>query len=375
MKIVYCIQSAYNSGGMERMLSIKANYMCDKLGHDVYVITTDQKGRKNFYEFSDKIKFIDLSIGYSELEGKSLLKKVFLYRGKRRRHYDELCRVLRELHADVAISMFGREISFLWKISDGSKKVLELHFAKYVRLQRRQNRLGKIVSMFNTWLDEIYVKKYDKFVVLTKEDMADWKKCDNITAIPNPTCLNPSRQAGLERKRVVAVGRLCYQKGFDMLISAWRKVHAELPDWSLDIYGNGEWESRLSKQISDMNLESSIKIHKPSAEIDLVYLDSSVFAFSSRYEGFGLVLVEAMSCGVPVVSFSCKCGPKDIITDGYDGYLVKEEDMDAFAQSLLKLMKDSMLRKSMGQNARCTSMKYELGHIMEIWDSTLKSLI
>lgn len=157
MKIVYCIQSAYNSGGMERMLSIKANYMCDKLGHDVYVITTDQKGRKNFYEFSDKIKFIDLSIGYSELEGKSLLKKVFLYRGKRRRHYDELCRVLRELHADVAISMFGREISFLWKISDGSKKVLELHFAKYVRLQRRQNRLGKIVSMFNTWLDEIYL--------------------------------------------------------------------------------------------------------------------------------------------------------------------------------------------------------------------------
>lgn len=375
MKIAYCIESTYNSGGMERVLSMKANYLCEKLGYDVYVITTDQGGHSNFFYFSDRIKFIDLDVGYKELDGKPFVRKVPLYWKKRRIHYAKLSNVLAGLNADIVISMFGKETSMLWRMKDGSKKILELHFSKYLRLMVQQSASMKVVNLFRTFMDDIFARRYDRLIVLTQEDGMSWKKFRNLMVIPNPTFMHPDCPAALENKRVIAVGRLCYQKGFDMLVSAWALVHPSEPDWHLDIYGQGEWKESLERQITECGLDASISIHQPVTDIQSIYLESSILALTSRYEGFGLVLTEAIGCGVPVVSFACKCGPRDIIKDGHNGFLVRENDVKGLAGKLLHLMRHQDMRKEMGKNAMESAQEYDMEIIMKKWDDVFKSLL
>lgn len=374
MRIVYCIHSTYNSGGMERILSIKANYLCEKLGYEVYIVTTDQGCRSNFFEFSNKIKFIDLSVRYLELEHIGLFKKVYLYYRKKKEHEKKMRDLLFRLRVDIVISMFERELSFLYKIKDGSAKVCEIHFSKFVRLQKFPKGIMKLISLVNTYRDEFYAKKYDKFIVLTYEDLHYWSNCKNIQCIPNPSIIRADKPAILKNKKVLAIGRLCYQKGFDLLITAWQLVHQQALDWELHIYGEGNLKDYLEKLIEDLNMKSCISIHAPNIDVKRLYQDSSIFAFSSRYEGFGLVLVEAMSCGIPVVSFDCKCGPKDIILDNYNGLLVPENDVQSMAMALLKLISDENLRKQLGYNALLSSDKYTVDNIMSIWNSLFLSL-
>ncbi len=375
MKIAYCIESAYNSGGMERVLSLKANYLCEKLGYDVYVITTDQASHSNFFEFSDRIKFIDLDVGYKELAGKPFVRKTYLYWKKRRMHYARLKNVLDGLNADIVISMFGKEASMLWRIKDGSRKILEFHFSKYMRLMVQQSAAMKAINLFRTLMEDIFARHYDRMIVLTQEDGKSWKRFRNLMVIPNPTFMHPDRPAALDNKRVIVVGRLCHQKGLDMLVSAWALVHQSEPDWHLDIYGSGEWKESLERQITECGLDTSIRIHQPVTDIQSIYMESSILALTSRYEGFPLVLTEAMGCGVPVVSFACKCGPRDIIKDGYNGFLVRENDVKGFAEKLLHLMRRRDIRKEMGKNAMSSAQEYDMEIIMKKCDGGIKSLL
>lgn len=224
-------------------------------------------------------------------------------------------------------------------------------------------------------MDDIFARHYDRLIVLTQEDGKSWKRFRNLMVIPNPTFMHPARPAALENKRVIAVGRLCHQKGFDMLVSAWALVHPSEPDWHLDIYGSGEWKESLERQITECGLDTSISIHQPVADIQSVYLESSILALTSRYEGFGLVLTEAMGCGVPVVSFACKCGPRDIIEDGYNGFLVSENDVKGFAGKLLYLVRHKEMRKEIGKNAMESAQEYDMEAIMKKWDDVFKSLL
>ena len=263
MKIAYCIESAYNSGGMERVLSLKANDLCEKLGYDVYVITTDQAGRSNFFEFSDRIRFIDLDVGYKELAGEPFFRKTYLYLKKRRIHYARLKNVLDGLNADIVISMFGKEASMLWRMKDGSKKILERHFSKYMRLMVQQSASMRVINSFRTLIDDIFARRYDRLIVLTQEDGMSWKRFRNLMVIPNPTFMHPDCPATLENKRVIAVGRLCHQKGFDMLVSAWALVHPSEPEWHLDIYGSGGMEGAAGA--SNNRVRTGCKHQHPSA--------------------------------------------------------------------------------------------------------------
>ncbi len=373
MKILYCIQATYNSGGMERILSLKANYLADILNYDVYIVTTDQNDKPNFYFFSPKIKFVDLNIGYSNINGSNLLKKILVRHKKILLHKKKLYDLLLTIKPDIVISMFGREVDFLWKYKDGSKKVLEFHFSRYVRIKRKQPLPWKIISLFNTYKDNIFARKYDKFVVLTKEDSNYWKKCPNCVCIPNPAINLRAQTSSCENKRIIAVGRLSYQKGYDTLLKIWYLIENKVPDWSLHIFGGGELELELKKQISKFKLQSVI-IHKPTSNINKEYLSSSVFVLSSRYEGFPMVLLEAMSCGLPVVSFACKCGPRDIVKDGYNGFIVEEGNNRKFADKLLYIIQNESCRKAMGRNAKESVKLYNMDDIMAQWDTLFKSL-
>lgn len=364
MKIVYCIHSLYNSGGMERIITEKANALSE-LGHHVTVVTADQMNRPIFFPLHPSVSYYDLEINYSE--NRSLLKKMCYNHYKFKQHKDKLSRLLHELHPDITISTMGNEFLFLYKIKDGSKKLLEIHFAKGYRAMRNRQWLWRLIDLYRDKQEELLASRYDKFVVLTQEDRLRWKNADNIIAIPNFLTSYPTRQASLENEVCLAVGRLSYQKGFDMLVKSWKLIHDQFPNWKLNIYGGGELYDFLNALIDSLGLKGTVRIYPPTTQIGNAYLESSIMLVTSRYEGFSLVILEAHSYGLPVVSFACKCGPRDLIKDGVDGFLVENNDIETFAHKVMGLMGNMSKREEMGQAAYKSSLDYSKERIMAQW--------
>lgn len=365
MKIVYCITSLYNSGGMERVLSCKANYLSG-LGHEVHIVTTDQCGRPPFFDFDTRIQMHDLDINHEETTG-SLWRKVSAYPLKHWRHRRRLTRLLLSLRADVVVSMFGLEVGIVPKVRDGSLKVLEYHFSKNKRLEYGRTGLWRLIDQWRTRQDEKVVHRYDHFVVLTEEDKALWGDLPNICAIPNPLPFTSQEVSPLDGRVVVAAGRHDYQKNFEALIDIWALLAERYPDWKLKIYGDGRLRPELEARVARLGLERSILLEKPTRDMRSVYLSGSVYALTSHYEGLPMVLLEAQTMGLPIVAYACQCGPRDVITDGEDGYVIDFGDKAAFAAALERLMVDEELRRSMGAAAKHASARYELERVMAQW--------
>lgn len=351
MKIAYLIPGTFNSGGMERVLANKCNYLVE-CGFDITIITTEQQQQPSFYTLSPKIKHIDIDINYCETQSYPFFLRLVWYIFKSQKHKKALRKILLQEQFDVVISMFSSETHWLPSIEDGSKKILEIHFCKFFRLQAIRKGLMGLVDRYRSYIDERAVKKYDKFAVLSNEDSAYWGALPNITTIHNATSFMPSTQSDVKHKRVIAAGRLTYQKGFDKLIKVWSEVSKKHPDWKLDIFGEGEEHDSLQSSIDKLNLRATVTINPPTKEIMQEVINSSIYLLTSNYEGFVMVLIEAMSCGVPAVSFACKCGPRDIVTDGVDGFLIEQDDISAMVDKTCALIESEELRVSMGRKAR-----------------------
>lgn len=374
MKIAYCIAGTYNSGGMERVLANKANYLVEH-GHEVAIITTDQRGQKPFFALDSRIRCYDLGINYEENNGKSFLNKLLHYPAKQFRHKQRLTKLLKELKADIVISMFCNEAALLPSINDGSRKILEIHFSRFKRLQYARKGLWRIADNWRSRNDEKIAARYDKFVVLTHEDEAFWKGCSNICVIPNARTFTFEQPAPLTSKTVVAVGRYNYQKGFDLLIDAWSQVCRTASGWTLHIVGDGELRPAMEKQIAELGLQGKVVLRKAgSEEMREVYAGAAFLAMSSHYEGLPMVLLEAQAAGLPIVSFTCKCGPRDVVNDGETGFLVPEENVERLADAMLLLIGDSELRKSMGKRAFNNSEKFAVPTVMKQWETLFREV-
>ena len=373
MKIVYCIPATSNSGGMERVLSGKANYLAS-LGHEIAIITTDQRGKAPFFPFREGIAQYDLGINYDENNDEGILSKLRSYPGKKRRHKALLTSLLMELKADVVVSMFGDDADLLPSIADGSKKVLEYHFSKLKRLQYGRTGLWRLVDQIRTKLDERTVRPYDRFVVLTKEDQGYWGALPNIRVIPNALPFTTDTPSDCKAHRVVAAGRYDFQKNFELLIRLWARLAPSFPDWELYIVGDGKMRAELTALVSSLGLTGSITLATPTHQMQEVYRSSSVYAMTSRYEGLPMVLLEAQQMGLPIVSFACPCGPRDVITDGRDGFLIEPGDEERFVAELSRLMVDEELRCKMGEEARKASLRYTVDHVMAQWVELFEGL-
>ncbi len=367
-KIVYLIQHLYSSAGMERVLSVKANYLAEQ-GYDITIITTDQKGRNPYFALDSRIKLYDLAINYEENNGKSIWNKLFNYPIKQLSYRKQLTKLLQRLKVDIVISTFGQEASFLPKIKDGSKKLLEYHFSKLKRFDYGRKGLWHIIDNWRTHNEISIVKSYDKFVVLTKEDQALWGDLPNIISISNPLQKACSKMPNYNAKRVMAAGRLSYEKNFSELIHIWAKLTTKYPDWTLDIFGDGRQRETLQKQIEDLNLINVVKLHHSTSSIEDEYLKSSIFVMTSHYEGMPMVLLEAQGIGLPIVSYACQCGPRDIITDEVNGFLIKPQNQEDFVIRLSQLMDSLALRQTMGIEAKNNSKKFLIQEIMSNWES------
>lgn len=373
MKILYCIACTCHSGGMERVLTNKVNYLA-RHGYEIVVVTTDQRGRLPFFPLKPSIRCIDLGINYDENNGKSFLNKLLHYPLKQCRHKKRLKAVLMTERPDVTVSMFNNDAGFIPSIKDGSAKVLEIHFSKFKRLQYGRKGLWKLADWWRSKQDEKTVRKFDRFVVLTEEDKAYWGDLPNIMVMPNAISGIPAETALLENKKVIAVGRYVYQKGFERLVDAWHLLASRFPDWKLDIIGEGEERPLLEQRIHFYGLDGQVTLTRPTQEIGKVYQEASILASSSRYEGLPMVLLEAQAFGLPIVAFQCKCGPKDIVSDGMNGYLVPEGDTAGMARRLEILMKDEDLRKRMGLKAKESALRFNEETIMKKWMNTFQTL-
>ena len=374
MRLVYCIAGTRHSGGMERVLANKANYWV-RHGHDVTIVTTDQHGELPFFHLDTRVKCIDLEINYEDNNGKSIWNKLAYYPFKQYVHRKRLRALLKRVQPDITISMFCNEAAFLPKIKEGGWKVLEIHFSKYKRLQYGRKGLWRWVDIVRSRYDEILVKKYDRFVVLTEEDKSYWGALPNMVVIPNARTFTPDNTALLQNKKVLAVGRLTYQKGFERLIEAWSLLNGKYPNWKLFIVGDGEKKEELEQLVVDSSLQDSVFLKAPVKDMEQLYREASVIAMTSRYEGLPMILLEAQAYGIPIVSFKCQCGPADIITDGKDGFLVPEGNIPMMAEKLSMLMADYQLRAKMGKAAVLSSKRFDEEHVMNQWENLFRSLL
>lgn len=374
MRLVYCIAGTRHSGGMERVLANKANYWV-RHGHDVTIVTTDQHGELPFFHLDTRVKCIDLEINYEDNNGKSIWNKLAYYPFKQYVHRKRLRALLKRVQPDITISMFCNEAAFLPKIKEGGWKVLEIHFSKYKRLQYGRKGLWRWVDIVRSRYDEILVKKYDRFVVLTEEDKSYWGALPNMVVIPNARTFTPDNTALLQNKKVLAVGRLTYQKGFERLIEAWSLLNGKYPNWKLFIVGDGEKKEELEQLVVDSSLQDSVFLKAPVKDMEQLYREASVIAMTSRYEGLPMILLEAQAYGIPIVSFKCQCGPADIITDGKDGFLVPEGNIPMMAEKLSMLMSDYQLRAKMGKAAVLSSKRFDEERVMNQWENLFRSLL
>ena len=369
MTILYTIAGLYRPAGMERILTDKANYLA-ACGHAVTIVTTEQKGRPAAFPLHTAIRCIDLKVGYEDNNGGSFLSKAFRHPFKQAVHRFRLERLLREIRPEVTVSLFCGDERFLPTFRDGSKKILEVHFSRFKRLQYGRKGLWGLADRLRSRRDYTLVRRFDHFVTLTAEDLKYWGCPENGRVIPNFIASVPDKPSDLSATTVLAVGRFCYQKGFDRLLDIWKRtlerLEADSP-WRLRLVGDGECRESLERQAATLGIGDRVLIDRFSGNMDAVYRSASILVLTSRYEGLPMVLLEARAYGLPVVAYDCKCGPKEVIDDGDNGFLLQQKNAEGFADMLALLIKDPALRERMGRAARARLSRWEKENIMSQW--------
>lgn len=378
MRVVYCIASIYNPGGKDRVIVSKTNELA-KVGIEVFIVTTDQNQRPSFFPLHPLVVQHDLGINYTATNTSSIIKRCKEKRTQQKRHKELLTAYIHKIKPDIIISTFEEDGPIIASLNTPAIKVMELHYSKerrYNEYVRAKLSPARILDFLRTRYDEYVVSRYHYLVALTKTDADKWWSIKNKCNIPNPLSWEPQTAVPTPtQQKIVAVGRYSSEKNFEELINIWALVSPQYPGWQLEIIGQGYLQSRLENRISELGLGNSTKLIPPTSNILNKYKEASFLVMTSKYEGFGMVLIEAMSCGLPVISYNCPYGPQEIIHHKKDGFLVPVGDQKQFALYMRKLIESSELRKHMGENALQSSKKYSSQHIIQQWISLFEDLL
>ncbi|MFV5688363.1 glycosyltransferase family 4 protein [Flavobacterium sp. ZT3R25] len=357
MKLLYIVPNINNEGGVARVLSIKANYLVKKLGYEVHILTQNEGFSPLFYSFNSNIVFHDLPLKGNFFQffksfSKGLKSKI------------------KTIQPDIIIvcdnGLKAYTIPFILK--NKPPLILEMHSSKFIEEREiKKTIFTKLLSNFVSVLKKNGIKKYDRFVVETSESISEWK-VKNAIVIPNPLWFTTDEFSTLESEKVIAVGRHTYEKGFDRMLQIWGKVIVKHPDWLLEIYGKSNKNIDLRVLAENLDISKNVIFYEPVRNIKEKYLEASFYLMTSRFEGFGMVLIEAMASGLPCIAYDCPCGPRAIISQNDNGFLIENGDESDYVKAIETLIENVPLRREMGKKAKLSSEKYNIDTIMQSWD-------
>ena len=369
MRILYITDALAVWGGIERVLRDKANYLVEHYGYDVHIVTTDQGSHPIPYPLDKRVKIHDLDIRFHHQYRYSGLKRILTYWKLQRLFKQRFKTCIDEISPDVLVCIRIESVNSIISVKGNIPLICESHSMCYAYFYENASFWYRL----RFWWVRKNLRKVDCIVALTEGDANDWRRFHpNVKVIPNIVHLNDTgRYSNLQSKKVIFVGRFSAQKDFGSMIEIWRLVHQRYPDWELHAYGEGEQKKFFQKETAKLDI--NITIHEPTPEIFEKYLESSILVMTSRYEPFGLVLPEAMSCGLPVVAFNCPYGPADIISNGIDGFLIEGGDIFVFAYRIYNLIENLELRMNMGKHSVKSSLRYNPDNIMYLWKALFET--
>lgn len=371
-RIVYVIESIAITGGLERVIIDKLNALSNA-DYDVILLTTSQGTHPFAYPLNTCVRHIDLATPFHHCYRYSILRRSWNLYKMHCLFCQRLVSQLASLKPDVIVCVQPSSLYNL--VRKVVKKCIPIIVESHISYSGHNFEKESIMKRLNTNRINRQLCKADTIVSLTHGDAKEWGRfTQKVVVIPNIVHLNNTgRLSTLTAKKAIYPCRLEWQKGLFELLDVWAMVQKRFPDWQLDIYGAGSLHDELSSIIVRRQLY--IAIHPAEADIFSRYLDSSMLLLTSVYEPFGLIMPEAMSCGLPVVAFDCPYGPSEIITDGEDGFLVKDRDIEAFAQRVCQLIENVELRQQMGKKAVQNAQRYSADNIMPKWHELFESLM
>jgi len=362
MKILYIFRSIAVWGGIERILVDKMNFMAERYDQDVYLLTCDQGTHPITYHLSDAVYHEDLDVCFYQQYRFHGLRRLIISWNMIRQYRHLLANRLRKIQPDIIICTTADRIGTITKLKGNVPLVVESHSVCTRTLNNGRNWFHR---KYHRHCFLRHLSKADMIVALTDGDAKEWRKYHpQVTVIPNFIHPHELHISDCSSKKAIFVGRFDYQKRAQDAICIWKKVRERHPDWTLEIYGDGD----MNQEVSDLALSvNGIVIHQPISQIFHAYQKCSFLISTSLFEPFGLVIPEAMNCGLPVVAFDCPYGPGDLITDGSDGYLIKDRDFNAFADRICELIENPELRKTMSKTALTSSQRYTAEQMMPLW--------
>ena len=346
MKIVYVIEKMSGIGGMERIITDKMNYLVRHTEHEVVLLLLWQDEKPIAYPLDERVKIVRLNIPSKffifHFSFFTSIQALFAFRN-----------TIRKINPDLTIYTWVMG-AFLAAFSGWKGRcIYEAHRAR--------------PTMKHQWIVSLMEKKVDTIVTLTQQDTKDYPHAKHVTLIPNFTSLHVEKPSDCTAKRCISIGRLIDVKNFSRLLDIWKKVSEKHPDWHLDIVGEGPERETLQQKILRLNLSKNVTLHKGTTDVLPYYINSSIFLMTSRFEGLGIVLIEAQTCGLPIVSFDCDYGPRHIIEDGVTGRLIPYNDDNAMVDAICELIDNQDKRQQMGKTALKASQQYQPQTIMEKW--------
>ena len=379
MKIAYVFSTLAKTGGTERMITEKANYFAEQFGYDVTIINLFQRVEDtNHFILSEKVKQINLGIPYFSQYKHKYPKRLWIKWQLNRQVKKSIKQYVKNVDPDILIGISFFKANLVSKVKCRAKIVVESHEAKqftYSGLNTQQNFITRLYQQFWRLLYfRIVEQNADTIITLTEGDKALWKKAKCVEVIPNFSTMSITKHSDCTPKRVIAAGRLEWEKGFGRLIEAWSIISSRHPDWHLDIFGEGSMDKTL-KVLTNLYKAKNLTFHNVTSNISQEYANSSICVVSSYFEGFSLILLEAMRHGVPCVAFDCPFGPKSIINDGYTGFLVENGEIKLFAERVCRLIEDEDLRKHFSKASIDRALLFDTDSIMLRWKKLFEQMI
>ncbi len=378
MKIVYVIETLAVVGGVEKIISEKASYLAEHFGYDVYLIScTQSKGQENAFPLSTQVRQINLAIPYYKQYHYKYPQRFRIKYQTRQLLKNKIQQTVSKIKPDIIIGTLKFAADILCKLKTPAKKIIECHEARLFAMSDHEHQ--------HSLLTRIYVKYYqrkeyfkaieqyaDMVVTLTEGDKSLWNEARRVEVIPNFTTMASTMHVE-KQKRIIAVGRLSAEKGYDRLLAAWQQVVQKHPDWKLDIFGDGKLHDSLLSMIDTLNIRN-IELHHSTRKISQEYVDSDIYVITSLFEGFALTIIEAMIHGLPCIAFDCPFGPHALIEDNKTGFLIEDGNIPQFADKLCYLIEHPEVRAAFSAAAISKASNYKIDTTMERWRKLFVSL-